>query len=161
MNRAFTLIETIIYIGLFSLLLGTAFITAYQIIQGSRGLSTRTVVQSEGSFVIRKINWTMIGAETISTPISSPTTNLRITKYDGTKIEICLDGNKIKIHEGTFGSCDDADYVAITTDNVSVSNLEFELLPAVGSSPIGIKSTFIITEGGTDFPFTLTKYLRK
>lgn len=161
MKKGFTLIETIIYIGLFSLLLGTAFIAAYHIIDGSRELSARTVVQSEGNFVIRKINWALIGAETITIPSSSPTTNLRVTKYDGTKIEICLDVNKIKIHQGTFGSCDDTNYVALTTDNVTVSTLEFKLIPAIGSGPKGIKSTIIITENKAEFPFTITKYLRK
>lgn len=160
-RRGFTLIETIIYIGLFSVLLGTAFITAYHIIDGSRGLSARTVVQSEGNFVIRKINWALIGAETITIPSSSSTTNLRVTKYDGTKIEICLDGNKIKMHQGTFSSCDDANYIALTTDNVEVSHFEFELIPATGSGPKGIKSTIIITENKADFPFTITKYLRQ
>lgn len=161
MKKGFTLIETIIYIGLFSLLLGTAFIAAYHIIDGSRELSARTVVQSEGNFVIRKINWALIGAETITIPSSSPTTNLRVTKYDGTKIEICMDGNKIKTHQGAFGSCDDANYVALTTNNVTVSTLEFKLIPAIGSGPKGIKSTIIITENKVDFPFTITKYLRK
>lgn len=161
MKKGFTLIETIIYIGLFSLLLGTAFIAAYHIIDGSRELSRITIVQSEGNFVIRKINWALIGAKTINIPTSSIATNLRVTKYDGTKIEICLDGNKIKMHEGTFRSCDDSEYITLTTDNISMSSLLFELIPSVGSGPAGIKATIIITENETEFPFTITKYLRK
>ncbi len=161
MKKGFTLIETIIYIALFSLLVGTVFITAYEIITSSRSLSTRTEVQNEGNFVIRKINWVLTGVEIINTPSTSKAKNLRVVKYDGTKIHICLEENKIKIHEGTYGNCSDSNYINLNTDNVSVSDLEFEFIPAVGTGPSGIKSTIIITENGKDFNFSITKYLRK
>ncbi len=161
MNRGFTLIETIIYIALFTLLVGTVFISAYQIIENSQKLSDKTVMQNEANFVLRKISWVVTGAQTIHTPSAQNTTNLKITKYDGTKIEICLDENIIKIHEGNFRSCDDSEYLALTTDNISVSSLLFELIPGVGSGPAGIKATITITENNTEFPFTITKHLRK
>ena len=51
---------------------------------------------------------------------------LKIKKYDGAMVEICLDSNKIKMHEGNFGTCSDVDYIPITTDNVTISNLDFD-----------------------------------
>ncbi len=160
-NKAFTLIETIIYITLFTLLMGTVFITAYEIISSSRALSTRTEIQNEGNFVIRKINWAMIGVETIITPAITNSKNLRIIKHDGTKIHICLDKDKIKIHDGNYGSCNDANYISLTTDNVSVSDLEFEFIPAVGSGPSGVKAKITITKNNQDYLFSITKHLRK
>ncbi len=160
MKKGFTLIEVIIYIGLFTLLMGTVFIAAYQIINSSGTVGKRTVVQNEGNFVMRKINWSLTGIENITTPSSSNTTNLKVTKYDGTKIEVCLYENKIKIHEGAFGSCGDTDYTALTTDNVEVSNLDFKLI-SIGSETKGIQAILTITEDGIDFPFTITKYIRQ
>lgn len=161
MKNGFTLIETIIYITLFTLLIGTVFITAYEIVASSASMSARTGAQNEGNFVIRKINWALTGVENIHSPFWNTTNNLKVTKYDGTKIHICLDKAKVKIHRGTFGNCNSADYIELTTDNISVSDLGFEFISTNGSSPYGIKATVTISENNKNFPFSITKYLRK
>lgn len=146
MKRGFTLIEVIIYIALFSLLMGTAFVTAYQLIDGSSKLNTKNAVQEEGSLVIRKMNWVLTGAETFSISGSELTVN----KYDGTTVKIKLgsgaDAEKILMD-------DTGSFYPITTDNVQVTNLLFQ---QVGSNPIGITATTTIN--GIDF--TITKYKR-
>ncbi len=165
MNKGFTLIEVIIYIALFSILMGGAYIVAFQLIDNSGKLNTRNTVQGEGNFVMRKLDWalTSVDPSFTTTPSSGTTSNLRVKKYDGTKVEVCLDSNKIKIHEGTFGSCTDPDYLPITTDNIIVkaSSLSFQYILASGSGPFGITANFTITSNGVDFPFTITKYIRK
>lgn len=163
-HKGFTLIEVIIYLALFSILLGSAFVIAYQLIDGSDKLSVKNTIQEEGNFVMRKINWVLTGVQTITTPSAgTPNSNtLTVTKYGNNKVEICLD-SKIKIHEGNFVSCTDASYLPLTTDNVTVkaSSLNFQYIPASGSGPFGITATFIITKDGIDFPFTITKYIRQ
>ena len=156
-QKGFTLIEVIIYIALFSLLMGAAFITAFEIIDNSDDLSFKNTTQKEGNFVLRKIDWALTGAQTVIAPTSGTTNNLRLTKYDGSNVEICLHANKIKIKEGSFGACSDSSYLPITTDNVSVSALNFEFIAASGTGPSGIKAIGII-DGSN---FTITKYLRK
>ena len=156
-NQGFTLIEVIIYITLFALLMGSAFIIAYQLIQGSGDVGTKNTVQEEGNFVLRKINWALTGVQTITTPSSGTTHNLKLTKYDGTKVEICINSSEVRIHEGTFGSCADADYLPLTTENVVVSDLDFEFIAPVSPGPAGIKATARIN--GLDF--IIAKYQRK
>ncbi len=152
-NQGFTLIEVMIYIALFSLLIGTAFTAAYQLIDGSGKLSTKNTTQEEGNFVMRKLDWALTGVQTITTPSSGTSTTLRVTKYDGTQVDVCLDSNKIKIREGGgAGACSSSQYSAISTDNVSVSSLSFTYL-SLG----GITATFVM-DGTT---FTITKYFRK
>ncbi|OGI68550.1 hypothetical protein A2738_01575 [Candidatus Nomurabacteria bacterium RIFCSPHIGHO2_01_FULL_42_15] len=70
-KSGFTLIEVIIYIALFSLLLGTAFVAAYQLIDGSVRLGTKNTIQDEGNFIMRKINWALTGVDPSTVPVIS------------------------------------------------------------------------------------------
>ncbi len=146
-NKGFTLIEIIIYIGLFSLLLGTAFIASFELINGSNNLSTKNTTQDEGNFVLRKIDWASNNALSFSTAGGE----LTINKYDLTSIKIKLgtgvDAGKILIN--STGS-----FLPITTDNVNVSNLTFT---PTGTTPPGI--TVVATIDGVNF--SITKYIRK
>ena len=147
MTRGFTLIEVIIYIALFSLLMGTAFVTAYGLIEGTNKLNAKTTVQEEGSFVMRKFNWALTSVSIFSIPNPN---ELTLTKYDGNVVNISLSANKIIIKESINGNTP----LPITTDNVQVTNLQFQ---QVGSNPFGISATATIN--GTNF--IITKYLRK
>ncbi len=154
-NKGFTLVEVIIYLALFSLLMGTAFVTAYQLISDSGRLSVKNTTQEEGNFVMRKINWALTGVETIITPTAGTTPDLEVEKYDGNNITIERIGTKIWMEEDA--GPDDF----ITTENVEVTDLDFEFIPSAGSSPDGIKAIAVITEDGKNFSFTITKYIRK
>ena len=152
-SKAFTLIEVIIYIALFSLLIGTALVTTYQLIDGSWNLSRKNIVQEEGNFVMRKINWALAGVQTINNPTSGSDDTLSVTKYNGDDIIISLDGTKINLEVNPGGLNE-----AITTESVAVSTLEFTY---ISGDPSGIRATATITENGVGFPFTITKYIRK
>ena len=152
-SKAFTLIEVIIYIALFSLLIGTALVTTYQLIDGSWNLSRKNIVQEEGNFVMRKINWALAGVQTINNPTSGSDDTLSVTKYNGDDIIISLDGTKINLEMNPGGLNE-----AITTESVAVSTLEFTY---ISGDPSGIRATATITENGVGFPFTITKYIRK
>ncbi len=159
-QKGFTIIETIIYIALFSILLSGGFVTAFQLLQGSDVLAGKSTVQSEGNFVLEKISWAMSGVKSIDYPTSLPDSDkLRIVRHDGIQVDICLDGTKIRMQEvgiGSLISCNLLLYT-ITSDNVSVSNLKFHYIPQTGSSLAGI--TVNMTINGKDF--TATKYIRK
>ncbi|MBP6883688.1 MAG: prepilin-type N-terminal cleavage/methylation domain-containing protein [Candidatus Pacebacteria bacterium] len=152
MKKGFTLIETLIYIALFSLLLGGAFVITYQLIESSGKLSIKNTIQNEGNFVMRKLSWALTGVDytitTTPTSGNSPTNRLVVTKYNGNKITMQLNGTKIEMKE----SANDNTFLAITTDNVVVSSLSFQY-ETLG----GITATAII-DGVT---FTTTKYFRK
>ena len=159
-HKGFTLIETIIYIALFALLMGMALISAYYLIDSSKNLGTKTNIQEEGDFIIRKLNWALTGVEKITTPETGTTDNLNIIKYDGKKISICLDAQKILIGQNSNGECSikSTDYLPLSTDNIEVKNLSFELI-SVGDTK-GVTATVILTKNEIDFPFTITKYVR-
>jgi prepilin-type N-terminal cleavage/methylation domain-containing protein len=161
MKKGFTLIEVIIYIALFSILMGGAFITAYQLIDSSRKLSVKNTTQDEGNFVMRKLSWTLtsVNPAVATIPSSGTSPNLKVTKYDSNQIDVQQNGTKIEMKESLGPNI----FLPITTDNVTIkaSSLSFQYLPPSGTGPFGITANFIITNNGVDFPFTITKYIRK
>jgi len=159
-KKGFTLIEVIIYIALFTILMASTFVTAYQLIQGTDILNQKTVNQEEVNFVLRKINWVLSGVSSISSPSSffPYSSELTVIKYGGLIVDICLDAGKIKIREGGgVVVCSANDFLPLTTDNVKVTTLQFQYLPPVGTSPAGITASTTIN----GFVATTTKYIRK
>ncbi|MBI3589348.1 MAG: prepilin-type N-terminal cleavage/methylation domain-containing protein [Candidatus Liptonbacteria bacterium] len=70
-KNGFTLIEVIVYMGLFSLVVGGLLVATYTIIEGSSRLQSRVVVNEEAEFLLRKINWALTGAGAVSVPSAS------------------------------------------------------------------------------------------
>ncbi len=156
-NTGFTLIEVIIYIGLFSLLLGTAFVACFQLIDGSGKLSTKNTTQEEGNFVMKKFNWALTSINLGSAPIitgSGCNQSLSIVKSDTSITPVVLRLNVISgvryIEIGKNGGV----FYPITTSNVVVSCLKFI---NIAGTPSGV--TAIATIDGLDF--NVTKYIRK
>lgn len=148
MKKGFTLIETLIYIGLFTILMGAGFYTAFALIQSGQQLDTKTVTNSELDFVLRKIDWAISGINTINTPSSGYSSTLSVTKYDGTTIQLRQNGEKIEIKEGS------SSFLPITTDNVKVASLSFQY---ISGNPAGIIATTTIN----GITATTSKYIRK
>jgi type II secretory pathway pseudopilin PulG len=148
--RAFTLIETIIYIGLLGMLMTGAVLTAYELTQHADVLSAKNTAGEEGNFVLRKIVWALSGAQTVSVPTEWGST-LSISHYDGTVIDMRVSSGVIQMRENG------ANYVRITTPNVTVNDLSFHYLPASGNVPAGLAASTTIN----GLVFSTTRYLRK
>lgn len=78
-TAGFTLLETIIYVALFSVLMSGSIITVYQLLESTEINQTALLVQAEALFVNQKLSWAFSGATEV-TVISSST--LRITRPD-------------------------------------------------------------------------------
>ncbi len=157
MTRGFTLIETVIYIALLAIIMGGAVAAAYALSQGSASLSAAGVIEGEGNFVLRKIDWALTGTSSLAI-ILAPAVGtygaaLSLKRVDGTQVDFRLNGSSIEMREGGATGI----YEPITTENVSVSALQFYAIPASGKGPGGVEaSTTINTE-----TFTTTRYARK
>src|SRR5438128_2547005 len=116
--RAFTLIEILIYIALLSFIMTSVLVTTSMLMQGGLSLDSKTATQSEGNFVMRKLDWVFGSVQTISTPsagyvncsVTSPC--LSFTQYDGTTVNVRLNAGKIEMRESNAGNT----YAALTTD---------------------------------------------
>lgn len=157
-NKGFTLIEVIIYIALFSLLMGSAFVTAYQLIDGSGKLSAKNTVQEEGNFVMRKFNWALTGINPSSTPVisgSGCSQTLSVNKTDTTINPVVIKSNTISGVKYIEIQKKGGTFYPITTVNVLVSCLKFSRVS------IGTSSGIIATATINGIDFTITKYIRK
>ena len=156
-QKGFTLIETIIYIALFTILIVGGFVTAYQLIQGSDTLNAKTITQEEGNFVLRKMDWALTGLDSGNPPVVVPSVSgcedtLKVYKYSYTNNPIEFSRNTasstIEMREA-FGV-----NIPITTSNASTTCLKFSL---IAGTPSGITATTTINS----IDFTITKYIRK
>jgi Tfp pilus assembly protein PilE len=148
--KGFTLIETVIYIALLGLIMSLALLGAYQILEASAGASNKTTLQEESSFILRKINWAMTGISAAPTVGGSGCTQtLHTAKYDGTTVDIRLNGGNVEMRENALS------YAPITTANVATSCLTFQAI-SVGTVS-GVSAIVTINANN----FVTTKYLRK
>lgn len=113
-QRGFTLIEMLVYIGLFSIIIGGLISSIYYISQNTQSTSNKVLTQEEINFVKKKIDWALNEVESVSASGSS----LNINKSAGNIIiRLNTDGD-IEIEE-------DSEKNPITTKNVKVDNLNF------------------------------------
>ena len=101
-NNGFTLIESILYIGIFSLIMVGTLVSVYAIISSSSRNQTKAMVQEEGSFVLSKIEWALTGVKTAVVSIDGK--SLSIVKFDSTinnPIVVAIINNNISLSRGS------------------------------------------------------------
>lgn len=135
MTRGFTLIETLVYIALFSFIMGSTILCVYGIAQSGDQFGGMNESISEGEFVTSKLNWALTSARTIEAPLSGYGTTLSLTLHDGTRVDLRLRDGAIEMSVGG------ASYLPLTTENVHVEHLGFMLLAGM---PEGIEASTTI-----------------
>jgi type II secretory pathway pseudopilin PulG len=165
-QTGFTLIESLLYIALFSIIIGGALVAVYQMIESSDAVSAKNIVEMEGSFLLRKIDWALTGAWQVNDPaiiapaISATSSQLSIYKR-GYALPVLFDSNNGVIRIQKDGSS----FTDLTSGNVEIQNFRFEHVddPA-DEKPAEIKASFYIsakTDPDKTYHFETTKYLRK
>jgi len=150
----FTLIEVIIYLALFSIIIGGAMAGVYQLIQSSDANAQKIIVEQEGNFLLRKIDWALSNVASVSVPsegASGQTLKIDKVNYTQNPIEFNLAGSNLELKKGG-GSA-----VALNSSYTVLSDLLFEHLPPSGAKPAAIKTSFKLNGQS----FTTTKYFRK
>ena len=149
----FTLIETIVYIALLSLMMGGVLAVTFQLMTSTESVNTKTSTAEEGNFVLRKINWVLTGLDPTIPPTVTglgcaqilTTTN----NWSSTIIKRDTTNNSVLVQEGSGGS-----FLPVTNDTASTTCLRFEL---ISGTPAGVSATATIN--GIDF--ATTKYIRQ
>ncbi len=149
-ERGFTILETVIYIGLFSILMTGVLVTVYELIEGGTQNREAVAIQSEGTFINRKISWALSGATAIDV---SSSTILTITRPDlggQSPLRITENGGQMLISRGGGAT------IPLTTAEFKVENTSFSMIPSVAGLPDGILVHYTID----DVPFEFRTYLR-
>ncbi|OGE82152.1 MAG: hypothetical protein A3B10_02355 [Candidatus Doudnabacteria bacterium RIFCSPLOWO2_01_FULL_44_21] len=91
-ENGFTLIETLIYIALFTIIIGGAMVAVYQIIESTNRTNERVVIQEDVNFLLRKLDWALTGASAVS----ATATTLTVTK-GGSNLVFELTGDDLTL----------------------------------------------------------------
>ena len=147
--RGFTLLETVVYIALLGFILTGAVASSYKLVSNSSKIDASNNITEEGSFFIKKLSWTLSGANTIAAP-NGWGNALMVTRYDGIVVEIRQNAGAIEMRENS------AVYTSLTSADARVSSVSFHFISAVNNSPAGLEASTTIN--GQTFYFTY--YLR-
>jgi type II secretory pathway pseudopilin PulG len=160
MQRGFTLIETLVYIGLFALIISGLLFSTFNVFQTSDRTKTRAAVQEEGDFLLGKLNWALSGASAVSAPASGGTgTTLTLTKA-GSSISFALSSGNLTLQRGVGAA------TRLNNTNSTITAATLFTHTGSGGSPEFVTAAFTLqtkTPNGLSYSqdFQTTKYLRK
>ena len=154
-NNGFMLIEIIIYIGLFSIMIGGLLVSVSFLMKSS--YENELIFQEEMNFVIQKLNWALSDTEMID--VSPDNLSLYITNPNISSGEIVFRFNQE--YEQMELKNNSTEYFPITTQNVKVQSIlgeptQFILIPNLGDSSMGV-SIFLNIAG---YSINYNKYLQ-
>ena len=145
----FTLIEIIVYMALFSLVVGGFLIVTYGIIQGAGRVQSKIELNEEGEFLIRKFDWAVSGGSSV---ITSATT-LQVTKQSLPAAEnplvFSLNSGNLLLKRGGSTS-------TLNTADVTVATTSFSYNAASGT----VRMQFTLSNLSETQSFDVTRYLR-
>jgi type II secretory pathway pseudopilin PulG len=147
--RGFTLLETIIYIGLFGILMSGVLVAVYQLIDGGVHNAHSVAIQEEGLFINRKMSWALSGASAVNAPDAK---TLEITRPDlgaQSPIRISEDSGMMRLARGSAAP------LPLTTSELVVSSTTITIIPSTGGIPASVRVSYQV-EG---VPFVFKSYL--
>ena len=161
---AFTIIEVLVYIGLFGIVIGGAVTAVYQIVESSGRSESKAHLQKEGDFLIGKVEWALSGARAIEAPginVSSAD-SLTIRRWDtmNDPVTLSVSGTDLTISR-TGGAAQ-----VLNNSNVTITDFRVSHLYSGGANPESVTATIDVSSlAPNGMPitatFTTTKYLRK
>ena len=149
-DRGFTLIETIIYIGLFALIFTGIFISIYPILTGAERLTKNVTTEGEAAFILSKIDYALSNTITDTNgTITTPGGNQLVLSYAGiekfrfaesTSSAYCvvpLICNVIALEKDRSG-----DALPLNTQRVSFENFKVTQTAPLGGAPRYVDISF-------------------
>ena len=153
-NKGFTIIELVIYLALFSIMLGGLIVTVFQLMESAGNLTSKDAVQEEINFVLKKMDWALADASGINSPLSGTSNTLIINKTNFSNNPIVFRLNTANPDYPYLEFClNGTDCNPLTTRNVKVESLTFT---KINGSPSGISMDLKIN----GMIITYLKYLR-
>jgi type II secretory pathway pseudopilin PulG len=129
-KKGFTLIETIIYIGIIAIIISSFLMTSEQIIFSNNRTYRQIELTENQKFVIQKINWLLRNVDTINTPppeASSTILSINKVNFADNPLVLSLADNVVYLNT-----------TPLTNNSVIVTNLTFYQLTLTGQNAIRI-----------------------
>jgi len=148
--KAVTLIETLLYIALTSIMLYTITISFNDFLRTKVRTSVRTEANTQAVFIIEKINYELRNADSIITPTNG-TSDTKITYHTIGAVN----NSTLDIVNGNLQITNGSNTKVLSNNLVNISNLNLENRAPVGTQPIIYYSFTITTSGGSiDFNYS-------
>lgn len=151
--RGVTLIETVVYLGLFAIVIGGLMVSAFYIADSGAKTKRAIAITEEGTFINRKLAWASAGATDarvedgalIFTRIDIPEEETPLTfSFDGTSGMLTL----------TRGS---REALPLVPKEYAVTDVVFSVVKESAHAPVYVRVSYTIH----DVPFRFDTYLRK
>lgn len=134
-----TLVETLIYITLLTMMLIFLMAVLYQIIEGGQQAKEVAALETEASFIMQKTGWALGNVQSIEQPPASSTAStLSVSKYAFSQNPLVIDMQSGTIRLSRAGG----EAVPLSSSRVRATELVFTHLPAIGNAPAGVKVHF-------------------
>lgn len=128
--KGFTLIEALVYLGLFSILMGGATVAAYNLFDAATHAGTQVMLQEETDFLLAKIDWVLSGTQAVTAPAAGASGNsLTVVKWDtsiGNPLVFTLSGTNLQLSKGGGTA------VTLNNTNVAVTQISFNHIEGSG-----------------------------
>jgi hypothetical protein len=145
MKRGFTLIETLCYLGLYTIIIGGMLSAIYGMFQSDAHNETQAMLEEEGDYLMGKINWVLSDTASVQSPTDSGNI-LTVIRSDGSSASISSVGGALHMREkvGTMQ--------VLNNTNVSILNLTFLHLHSQndGITPDGVSASFTMIATTSD-----------
>jgi len=153
-QQGFTLIEVLIYLGLFAVLISGMLVSVLVIVEGGHRSQAKVTLQQEGDFVMSKFNQALNEAKTLTVT----GTELDIEMWSGPNSVFDINSGNITLDSGSGTPVD------LNNTNTQVSNINYVHIGA-GTSQEILTVSFTLTtrtEDGKVISQDLetTKYLK-
>lgn len=148
-NKGFTLVETLLYIGIFSILIVVLFQLLSLIFDVQLESQSTSSVTQDGRFILNRFSYDIGQADTIISP-SSPGSQSAVLQFskNGTIYTYSLANENLTLTNSSLGTSDE-----LNSNNTTVSNLNFLRLSDTSGNNDTVNISFtlkskIIKRGG-------------
>jgi type II secretory pathway pseudopilin PulG len=152
-TNGFTLIELIIYIALFSMIVGSLVLFSWNIIYGGEKSKSQNAVEANMHYALERIQAEIRDSSGIG---ASTPTSITLTNLDGSRSPTVIDlsSGQIRIGFGSSGNCKSSTPCPITDNTVNVSSLHFtNLSNGTISNNISVSITIDSTGGRKEYQY--------
>lgn len=136
-TTGFTLIETLLYIGLLGIILGSFLQIAFQLIESSNRMSEKVFVLEETNFLLRKIDFLLSSAVSVVKPEVGETGQILKINNDGSYVILSFDSATKNVSLKRSSSSEKI----LNSDFLPVDDLSFERVVVNGKEVIKVTLT--------------------
>ena len=133
----FSLIETIIYAALISIIIGMVLLVVFQIVESQDRARAKTEVEEETNFLISKIKWALSGIDIINIPASGASgSTLSVNKFNFSQNPVVIDtaSGSLRMAFGT------GTQTVLNSGSISIANISFQHIAQTTTTAPAIKT---------------------